>query len=108
MVRAGIEAIASSADRDGPEAVLEAATKNAQWKAKTAKQEADKAERDLERMSRERLLPDEKTLEKVARYEAHLSRLLHKTLHELEALQTRRLGGSAPLARLDIEGLPES
>jgi len=24
-------------------------------------------------MSRERLLPDEKTLEKVARYEAHLS-----------------------------------
>jgi hypothetical protein len=108
MVRAGIEAIASSADRDGPEAVLEAATKNAQWKAKTAKQEAEKAERDLERMSRERLLPDEKTLEKVARYEAHLSRLLHKTLHELEALQTRRLGGSAPLARLDIQGLPES
>ncbi len=108
MVRTGIEAIASSADRDGPEAVLEAATRDAQWKAKTAKQEADKAERDLERMSRERLLPDEKTLEKVARYEAHLSRLLHKTLHELEALQTRRLGGSAPLARLDIESLPES
>lgn len=32
-------------------------------------------------MSRERLLPDEKTLEKVARYEAHLSRLFHKALH---------------------------
>ena len=110
MVRAGIEAITSSADeaRDGPDALLETATKNAQWKAKTAKQEAERAERDLQRMSRERLLPNEKTLEKVARYEAHLSRLLHKTLHELEALQTRRLGGSAPLARLDIEGLPES
>jgi hypothetical protein len=42
-------------------------------------------------MSRERLLPDDKTLEKVARYEAHLSRGLYKALHELEALQARRL-----------------
>ena len=57
-------------------------------------------------MSRERLLPDEKTLEKVARYEAHLSRLLHKALHELEAMQTRRSGAVAPLARLDVDGLP--
>jgi hypothetical protein len=105
LVRAGIEAIAASADRDGPEAVLEAATKSAQWKAKTARQEADKAERDLQRMSRERLLPDEKTLEKVARYEAHLSRQLYKALHELEALQAKRAGGTAPLARLDVQGL---
>jgi hypothetical protein len=105
LVRAGIEAIASSADRDGPEAVLEAAIRNAQWKAKTARQEADKAERDLQRMSRERLLPDEKTLEKVARYEAHLSRQLYKALHELEALQAKRAGGTAPLARLDVQGL---
>ena len=40
-------------------------------------------------MSRERLLPDDKTLEKVARYEAHLSRGLYKALLELEALQVR-------------------
>jgi hypothetical protein len=59
-------------------------------------------------MSRERLLPDEKTLEKVARYEAHLQRGLYKALHELEALQARRMGGSAPLARLDVDGLAES
>ena len=59
-------------------------------------------------MSRERLLPDEKTLEKVARYGAHLSRGLYKALHELEALQTRRSGGSAPLARLDVDGLAGS
>jgi len=26
-------------------------------------------------------------------------------LHELEALQTGRQGGSAPLARLDVDGL---
>jgi hypothetical protein len=55
-------------------------------------------------MSRERLLPEEKTLEKVARYEAHLSRGLYKALHELEALQVRRAGGAAPLARLDVNG----
>jgi hypothetical protein len=57
---------------------------------------------DLEKMSRARLLPDDKTLEKIARYEAHLFRMLFKALHELEALQTRRLDGSAPLARLDV------
>jgi hypothetical protein len=61
----------------------------------------------LARMSRERLLPDEKSLAKVARYEAHLSRGLYKGLHELEALQTRRSGGAAPLARLDVDGLAE-
>ncbi len=56
-----------------------------------------------ERTSRERLLPDEKTLEKVAHYEAHLPRLFHKALHELEALQTRRSGGVLPLARLEVQ-----
>jgi hypothetical protein len=62
-------------------------------------------ERDLARMGRQRLLPDAKTLEKVARYEAHLSRLFHKALRELEALQTRRSGGVASLARLEVDGL---
>jgi hypothetical protein len=75
----------------------------------TSKQEAaERVEHDLEKMSRERLLPDEKTLEKVARYEAHLSRQLYKAMHELEALQVRRRGGAASLARLDVNGLPEN
>lgn len=65
----------------------------------------EKVERDLKNMARERLLPDDKTLEKVARYETHLSRLLYKSLHELESLQIRRSGGTAPLARLDVDGL---
>ena len=56
-------------------------------------------------MSRERLLPDEKTLQKIARYEAHLSRQLYQAKYELEALQTKRTGGAAPLARLDVQGL---
>jgi hypothetical protein len=102
-----VEQVASSADREGPEAVLEAAIRSAEWKVKKAKQTAEEVERDLERMSQERLLPDEKTLEKVARYEAHLSRGLYKALHELEALQVRRAGGAAPLARLDVDGLAE-
>lgn len=65
-------------------------------------------ERDLKRMSRERLLPDENILEKIARYEARLSRGLYKALHELQALQSRRTGGVAPLAQLDVDGLVRS
>src|SRR5215204_4214855 len=108
LLHRAVEQIASSADREGPEAVLEAAMRSAEWKVKQAKQSAEEVERDLERMSRERLLPDETTLEKVARYEAHLSRGLYKALHELEALHVMRAGGAAPLARLDVDGLAES
>ena len=64
--------------------------------------------KDLEGMSWDRVLPRVEILEKVARYEAHLARGLYKEMHELEALQTRRLGGSAPLAPLDVDGLKES
>ena len=35
----------------------------------------------------------------------HLSRGLYQALHELEALQTKRSGMAAPLARLDVQGL---
>ncbi len=84
------------------------AIRSARCKAQRERLEAEKVERDLGNTSRERPLPDDKTLEKVARYEAHLSRGLYKALHELEALQTRRLGSSSPLARLDVDGLTES
>src|ERR671921_55967 len=108
LLHRAVGQITSSADREGPEAVLDAAMRSAEWEVKKAKQSAEEVERDLERMSRERLLPDEQTLEKVARYEAHLSRGLYKALHELEALQVRRTGGAAPLARLDVDGLVDS
>ena len=84
---------------------MEAAIRSAKWKAERSKLEAEKVERDLRNMARERLLPDEKTLEKVARYEAHLSRGLYKALRELETLQVRRSGSASPLARLDVAGL---
>jgi hypothetical protein len=98
-----ISAIASVAGEEHEE-LIEAATERARLDVIRAKAAVERVEQDLARMSRERLLPDEKTLEKVGRYEAHLSRLFHKAFHELEALQTRRLGGVAPLARLDVEG----
>jgi hypothetical protein len=104
LVRAVLEKVAQSTDEETEE-LLEAAIRSARWKADRSKLEAEKVERDLRNMARERLLPDEKTLEKVSRYEAHLSRLMFKALHELEALQVRRSGGAAPLARLDVDGL---
>ncbi|MCA1728110.1 MAG: hypothetical protein LC751_01465 [Actinobacteria bacterium] len=106
-VRAGIEAVAKATDED-PAELLEAGTDGARRDIVSKERAAERVKQDLQKISRERLLPDDKTLEKVARYEAHLSRGLYKALHELEALQTRRLGGSAPLARLDVDGLAES
>jgi selenocysteine lyase/cysteine desulfurase len=60
---------------------------------------------------RERILPDVKTLEKITRYEAHLSRQLFQCLHELENLQKHRTtGDGVPLLRMDVQGSisPES
>ena len=107
MVRAGLEAIAKATNED-PEELLEIVTDEVRRSAAMAKYRVEEVEREIELMSRKRLLPDDKTLEKISRYEAHLSRQLYKALHELEALQTRRLGGAAPLARLDVDGLVES
>jgi hypothetical protein len=107
LVRECISAIASAA-KEHHEELIDAATAKARLDIISAKAAAERVEQDLARMSRERLLPDDKTLEKVARYEAHLSRGLYKALHELEALQARRTGGSAPLARLDVDGLAGS
>jgi hypothetical protein len=104
LVREYVGAMASHAG-ETPEELLEAATEKAGRDVRGAKQAVERVEQDLQRLSRERLLPRVEILEKVARYEAHLSRGLYKAMHELEALQTRRLGGSAPLARLDVQGM---
>lgn len=49
-------------------------------------------------------LPHPGTLEKIAKYEAHLERVAYKALHELEALQDKRRGDAAPLARMEVHG----
>src|SRR5918997_5053675 len=104
LVREGIAAIARAAGEDLEE-LLESASEGARLEVRSTKMKAERVERDLRDMSRERLLPDEMTLQKIARSEAHLSRGLYQAMHELEALQTKRSGGAAPLARLDVQGL---
>ena len=52
------------------------------------------------------IIPPKEDLERIMRYESHLHRKYIQTLHELEAMQARRKGGSSPLARLDILGAP--
>jgi hypothetical protein len=106
-VRGCVEAITQTASLDLDE-LLEAATYEAGYEARSAAHKKEKVEEEISRKEKERILPDDETLQKISRYEAHLSRQLYHALHELEALQTRRSGGSAPLARLDVQGLPES
>jgi hypothetical protein len=48
------------------------------------------------------LLPDDRSLDRILRYETQLSRLLKHALHELQALQDRRRGTPTPLNRIDI------
>ncbi len=49
------------------------------------------------------IVPPDKDLAKIMRYEAHLNRQLYQAMHELEALQARRRGDPAPLARIDVQ-----
>jgi hypothetical protein len=104
LVREGISVLARAAG-EASEDLLESAAEGARLEVAVAKFEAQRVERDLKNLSRERLLPDDKALDKIARYEAHLSRGLYQAMHELEALQTKRSGGAAPLARVDVQGL---
>ena len=103
-VRGCVQSIAQAAGQE-PERLLEAATETARWEAQSAKAKVEQVEDEIDVMRRERLLPDDKTLEKIHRYEAHLSRQLYHALHELENLQKHRTTGEGvPLARLDVQG----
>jgi hypothetical protein len=107
-VRGCVEAIAAHASLD-PDELLELATDEAGYQARSAAHKQEEVEQDISRKVRERILPDEKTLEKISRYESHLSRQLFHALHELENLQKHRITGEGtPLARLDVQGLSET
>jgi hypothetical protein len=107
-VRGCVETLARTAGED-PEELLEIATERARSDSVSAKFKAKEVEVEIDVMRRERILPDDKALEKISRYEAHLSRQLYHALHELENLQKHRLTGEGtPLARLDVQGLPET
>ena len=53
------------------------------------------------------LLPPGTELDKIVKYEAHLRRQFYQAMHELEARQKQRRGEATPLARLDVQGVPE-
>jgi hypothetical protein len=107
-VRGCVEAIAARVSLD-PDDLLDKATHQAGYEARSAAHKKEDVEREIARKARERILPDETTLVKISRYEAHLSRQLYQALHELENLQKHRITGEGvPLARLDVLGLAES
>lgn len=68
---------------------------------------ADAAVAAIAAGSPSRLMASPEDLDRIQRYEAHLNRQLQAAMHELEALQARRIGRAAPLARVDVAGLPE-
>lgn len=61
-----------------------------------AKTDHDTRAAAVDEERRERLIPDETTLNKVSRYEAHLERSFFRTLHELQRLQAARSGMVLP------------
>jgi len=103
-VRGCVETIAAHASLD-PDDLLELATYEAGYQARSAAHKREEVEQEISRKVRERILPDEKTLAKISRYEAHLSRQLFHSLHELENLQKHRTAGEGmPLLRMDVQG----
>jgi hypothetical protein len=77
--------------------------------AAQSSQKANLARVRMEQYRREHLLPDTGSLEKIQRYESHLSRQFHRDLHELQRLQATRLGHPvvAPIA-IDVDVATES
>ena len=69
-VRGCVESIARVAG-EAPEDLLEATTETARMVSVHSEIKAEQTELAIGFMRRERILPDEKTLEKIARYEAH-------------------------------------
>lgn len=62
-----------------------------------------KLESKISQARQKSLLPEERTLQKITRYETHLHRIFQRDLHELQRLQDRRLGRpSFPPAALDV------
>ena len=61
----------------------------------------------VQQVEARRILPPDESLNKIMRYDAHLHRQYIQTLHELEALQSRRRGEHSPLSRLDITASPQ-
>ena len=85
------------------QALLEKLHTVARQEAKVAEEQAQKVQQQIVKRRRAKILPSADDLQKIGRYESHLSKEMYRALHELEALQERRIGGRSPLARLDVQ-----
>jgi len=85
------------------EALLEKLHTVARHEAKVAEEQAQRVQQQIVKRRRAKILPSADDLQKISRYESHLSKEMYRALHELEALQERRRGGRSPLARLDVQ-----
>jgi hypothetical protein len=104
--KAGIPPETGTADGSviGPEEQLfEIVHTQARYEVVHLEGAAEEVQAQILKKRRERVLLDQANLQAISRYEAHLSRQMYQALHELEALQTRRDGKAAPLARLDVQ-----
>ncbi len=106
LIRQGVWTIAAHAGRDAVDLFNKVRDR---FRPKEPSEELQTMmfENECGRQNWERLLPDDQSLGKVIRYEAHLHRQLLQTMHELEALQARRQGRQTPLVRVDAQGLPD-
>ena len=85
------------------EQLLEIVRTEARYEVTRLECAAEEVRAQILKKRRERVLLDQADLQRISRYEAHLSRQMYQALHELEALQSRRRGASTPLARVDVQ-----
>src|SRR2546428_6547341 len=105
--RTFVEALAPA----GPvETALAERVASAVWRLRrvTAYEEAAIAERQHLATASAHLLPHPLDIDKIIRYEAHLSRQFYQALHELEALRAARCGQPTPLVRVGVQGPAEA
>jgi hypothetical protein len=76
------------------EALLEKLHTVASHEAKVTEEQAQKVHQQIIKRRRAKILPSANDLQKIGRYESHLSKEMYRALHELEALQERRIGGN--------------
>jgi hypothetical protein len=90
----------------GPvELVLAERVAAALWRLRrvAAYEEAAIAERRHLATASARLLPHPVDVDRIIRFEAHLTRQLYQALHELESLRAERRGQPMPLLRVDVQ-----
>lgn len=103
LVRLGIAAIATH-DRQTTESLLAASIVQARRRVSEAEVEAKRVTTAIDRLRRERLVPNAATLTTLLRNETSLERSLYRALHELERVQAARAGVPVvPPMALDVD-----